>query len=529
LHLLADPGDLVEGEYLAEVVVSSADNPEDSAWVAVSLTVVPGPTDLKVEKSGPAQATVGELADYTITVTNRGPNPARGVRIRDLLPEGVSFQMSEPSPASVSGRVVTWPELPSLTAGAEATLSLTLRVEPGIQGSITNHAEVEAHTPDPVPENNSASATTAVLQSADVMIRMEGPDSVKLGDEAVYAITVINAGPSPVRALRVSDRLPPGVTLVSADPAFEKVQDGVASWPVVAVLPSNSALSFGVTLRVDSLSPPTLVNEAAVTSITPDPNPSDNTARWRSFFEAAADLQILKTGAEVVRPGQKANYRLTVTNIGDHPAEKVRITDQLPPGTAFLKAKPVEESEVEGLITWPEIDTLKPGEEISFSLVCQVDPEAFGSLTNRAWVAALTTDADPANNVSSVSTTVITEADLSAEIGGSVLSYVGGKVAYRGSVANGGPNPARNVVAKAVLPEGTSLISASGEYEFTDGVVTWTWDILPAGSDQSLAIRILVGKEVAAGSNIVLKLDVTSETTDPEPGNNQDEHSTWIV
>jgi uncharacterized repeat protein (TIGR01451 family) len=158
-----------------------------------------------------------------------------------------------------------------------------------------------------------------------------------------------------------------------------------------------------------------------------------------------------------------------------------------------------------------------------------VESEAFGSLTNRAWVTALTTDADPSNNASSVSTTVITEADLSAEIGGSILSYVGGKVAYRGSVANGGPDPARNVVAKAFLPEGTSLTSASGEYAVADGVVTWTWDILPAGSDRPLAIQILVGKEVAAGSSIVLKLDVTSETTDPEPGNNQDEHSTWIA
>jgi uncharacterized repeat protein (TIGR01451 family) len=244
---------------------------------------------------------------------------------------------------------------------------------------------------------------------------------------------------------------------------------------------------------------------------------------------ASADLQILKTGPEVVRPGQRATYLLTVTNVGDHPAEKVRVTDQLPPGLAFLRAKPKEESQADGLITWPEIDALGPGESQAFSLVVQVEPGAFGVVTNQAWVATSTPEADLSNNASSVSTTVLTESDLMAEIGGSILAYQGGEIAYRGSVSNKGPDVARKMVAKATLPEGTSLVSASGEYEVSDGVVTWSWDAFAAGTQEAISLEILVGKEVAAGSTIVLTLEVAAATIDPDPSNNLAEHGTWIV
>src|SRR6202042_3417730 len=77
--------------------VNSANN-SASASVTVRIPVA----DLAVVKGGaPQDAVVGDTVTYTVTVSNRGPDPVRGVYVTDSGPEGVTVLDSSPTQGTV--------------------------------------------------------------------------------------------------------------------------------------------------------------------------------------------------------------------------------------------------------------------------------------------------------------------------------------------------------------------------------------------------------------------------------------------
>jgi uncharacterized repeat protein (TIGR01451 family) len=98
---------------------------------------------------------------YRITVTNRGPSAATGVRVTDALPLGVSLRNANPSQGSCSGTSTVVCTIGSLTTDALATV--TIDVTPISMGSIANIANVSASEPDSNISNNRATVSTQVL------------------------------------------------------------------------------------------------------------------------------------------------------------------------------------------------------------------------------------------------------------------------------------------------------------------------------------------------------------------------------
>jgi uncharacterized repeat protein (TIGR01451 family) len=86
-------------------------------------------TDLSITKSaGVAQATTGTPFDYTLTVTNNGPNDATNVVATDVLPSGFTFNSANASGggscSESSGTVTcTWA---ALANGAQATATINV-------------------------------------------------------------------------------------------------------------------------------------------------------------------------------------------------------------------------------------------------------------------------------------------------------------------------------------------------------------------------------------------------------------------
>jgi uncharacterized repeat protein (TIGR01451 family) len=149
-------------------------SPKAPATVSAGLSpagLAVGPdADVSVKVSAPVSITRGAQMTYTINVTNLGPSPAWQVTLSDRLPYGTQVVN-----ASTTGGGCTAP-----TAGTKGgTLTCKLgtvdpRQSAGIQrvkvkvtagsnqGAVTDVATVKSVTPDPVSNNNSASAKTKV-------------------------------------------------------------------------------------------------------------------------------------------------------------------------------------------------------------------------------------------------------------------------------------------------------------------------------------------------------------------------------
>lgn len=113
---------------------------------------------------------------------------------------------------------------------------------------------------------------------ADLAItKTDSSDPVTIGENLVYHLTVTNNGPFEATTVTVTDDLPPGVSIVSANPS-----QGVCFIAAGAVTCDLGTLGDGESATVDieviPFSPGIIVNHATVTSDQPDPDPSNNFA-----------------------------------------------------------------------------------------------------------------------------------------------------------------------------------------------------------------------------------------------------------
>jgi|GEM_PF-1749578 len=154
--------------------------------------------DLEISKAdSPDPVTVGDNLTYTITVTNRGPDPATKVVVTDTLPSGVTFVSASPWCVHSAG-VVTC-NLGTIPAGDSVTI--TIVVTPTAPGTISNTATVTSDTLDPNTANNSDTEPTEV-QSGPI-----GGDPPIWGSIMVFPSPEVHYGRGPNQDLNRNKRL----------------------------------------------------------------------------------------------------------------------------------------------------------------------------------------------------------------------------------------------------------------------------------------------------------------------------------
>ncbi|HEX9968436.1 MAG TPA: DUF11 domain-containing protein, partial [Solirubrobacterales bacterium] len=135
--------------------------------VAPSAPSAPGDVaDLAVTKTDePDPVTVGSALTYTVTVTNLGPQEATNVLLDDRMPAQSDFVSAAATVGKCDdkGTRVTC-QLGNLAKDATATVTIVVR--PTKPGTIDNTATVDSAETDPVPVNDSATASTRVTAAS---------------------------------------------------------------------------------------------------------------------------------------------------------------------------------------------------------------------------------------------------------------------------------------------------------------------------------------------------------------------------
>ena len=164
---------------------------------------------------------------YTLVVRNAGPNAVTGARVTDSVPAtliGVTWTCTaspgSSCPASGTGAIDV---LVDLLVGGTATFTLSATVDPAVQGgTIVNEATVTVPpgTIDPNPGNNTAIDNNTVVAEADIAVHKTVNNATpQVGQTVIFTVTATNNGPNPATGVKLSDGVPPGLTLVSATPS----------------------------------------------------------------------------------------------------------------------------------------------------------------------------------------------------------------------------------------------------------------------------------------------------------------------
>jgi uncharacterized repeat protein (TIGR01451 family) len=291
-----------------------ANDPHPDSATATSTVTPPPAPDLTVSKSAPLTITAGSSTNltYTIHVSNIGTAPADTITVTDPMPV---VNMGT-SPTYVSFTPVTGWTAQSQPSGSTGTLTIVSNAGTSIAGgssqdftftikvpadatngaTITNGGTGKALTvattstahPEQNTGNNTATPTVTTIQTAaDLSVtKSTANQSVTVGQNIVYTITVGTNGPSNASTVVLSDTIPTGTTYVSMTTGDNTwtIEAPNASHPGVAVArkalltPTSAPTAFTLTVKTNSsLSDNTIItNTANVSSATTDNVPANN-------------------------------------------------------------------------------------------------------------------------------------------------------------------------------------------------------------------------------------------------------------
>jgi uncharacterized repeat protein (TIGR01451 family) len=271
---------------------------------------VAGEADLSVTKDvNNTTPDVNEQVTFTITLRNDGPDAATNVKVRDVMPFGLTFISASTSAGTYDPATGFW-SFNTFANGASATLTIIAQVQPVVNGYVVeNVAEVvfvDQQDPDSTPANGIPTEDdqdNAVLYinviggdkngTADVGVTKEVDEPAPALNEVVtLTITATNLGPDDATGVIVRDQLPYGFVFVSATPSQGTYEPANGFW-TLGSLPVGSVATLQMQAQVIVVN--TLENIAQVISLNQnDPNPAND--------QDNALVTARSNGGDVTRP-----------------------------------------------------------------------------------------------------------------------------------------------------------------------------------------------------------------------------------
>jgi uncharacterized repeat protein (TIGR01451 family) len=539
------------------------------------ITTVTIGADVSVSKRGPAGITFGTGFSYIISVTNFGPSTATALSVTDNLPVGLVFVSSVPVTTTNASNQVVW-SLGNLAA--DATTNLTLNVISTLRGTVTNFATGGSPVFDPVNINNvsqpvitaitnippvanpdsytvaenttntfspllndlvqtpggtltiigvSPTNGTATISGTNVIfvptanfigtatIGYTITDNVGGTNASLITVTVTNRPPTANdQSVTTAENTPAAIVLTGSDP------NGLPLTFVIVSGPTHGALSL-LNTNTGAVTYTPNTNYTGSDSFTfrvNDGQANSGMATVSLTILPAADVTVFKSGPLSGVPGSNMTYTITVTNSGPATATNVAVFDQLPAGFTFISATPGTATVSNNLVSWPAFN-LANNARSNFT-VTVVSAEG-GSYTNIAFSTANTPDPNPTNNNGSAANSqVITVVSLLADVAvfktGNTNIQPGGTVTYTITATNAGPSTATNVMVQDTLPTNVTFQSASGEFNLSNNIVTWSLATLAKGASATFTVTVTA----PASGTFVNVASGVSGTPDPNPSNN---------
>ncbi|MGK2849572.1 MAG: DUF7507 domain-containing protein [Candidatus Limnocylindrales bacterium] len=422
--------------------------------------------DLDVDKvADDGTISAGEVAAFSIVITNIGDGTAYDVSLTDTLPSGVAWNVDEvafdgvpvadpDALCTITGVTLSCPDLGSLAPDAEISIAVSGDTDLDDCGTLLNSVVVDATNESNAASivlNNSAMATVVVdcpLLAIDK--DADHVDPVIIGGQIGFTITIKNNGAGTAFGVTVADTLDPDFTWSIATPS--------TGWSLV-----GNALSFSGNLAAGASSSvhviaPTTIGDADQCGLVPntavlDHSSIDPTPASASEAVRCPDTDITKIADDdFVEPNQTVTYTINV-KVVDGPVTDAVVTDTLPVGQTYVTGSatpaPASVSPDGRTITWTyaSLATGDPAATITYDVT--IDANATGAAQqNRAELCVAEEAVDCVAAIEIVTPqrpTILLVKTAGTAADGAVFETEPGPVTYTYKVTNTGPLTLFNV------------------------------------------------------------------------------------
>ncbi|WP_051540254.1 DUF7507 domain-containing protein [Clostridium ihumii] len=494
--------------------------------IKYTITNTPKKADLRIIKTAnPNPVVAGNNINYTIVITNQGPDNAQNVILSDTIPSCIL------NPEYSIDGVLPWKPWPQngitlgiLIYGAkDINVQIRGTVNKSCIENIINTAKIASTTPDPNPDNNTSTTTTKVNTLADIIVKKTGnPNPVIAGDLLTYNIEIMNLGPSNAQEVILEDIVPqcilnPEYLINGILPWKPWLQNKINLGNIEAEAPEINVQIRG---NVNSSCIENIENTATAKSTTPDPSPDNNTSKSTTVVDTLADITVKKTASpSPIVSGEMLTYTIVISNLGPSYSQGVKLKD------AVILENP--EYMLEGSLNWLpwkgslNLGTLQDNESKVVLIRGIVPKDVTGILQNTATVSSTTKDPNQNNNTDTIGTPINSLADISIKktVNNSFVNR-GNTVVYTLVINNSGPSNAQDVIIEDVVPEEISNVefSTNGGTDWSVWISPYNIGTLIVNESKTILIR---GTITNSALGIVTNTaKVSSTTKDPNPNNN---------
>lgn len=464
--------------------------------------------DLQLNKSSNGiDVNYGDIVIWTLKITNNGPNIGTGIRLKDLISEGLIILSCDDENYDKKTGILN---IDSLNIGESKIINIKTLVNK--TGTFINEASVSGNEYDWNLKNNNDSAGINVNPSADLAVEILVNDTnPKFNSLVKWTLNVTNNGPDKAMDVVVCDLLSKDLIYLSSTGNYD-VKSGL--WNI-GTLERGKSVSIDIVTLVNKTGK--IANDASVSGKEYDWNLSNNYDNKSIAVDVCADLAIKKLVNDTnPKFNSLVEWTLRVTNNGPDTATGVVVCDILPEGLISI------DKSFNG--TW-NVGKLLNNQTKELTIICLVNKT--GKLVNIADIAGNEYDCNLTNNIVNKSIEVAQSADLF------VKKYVnntspdfGEIIKWSVVVSNNGPDIATNVQVNDLLDDGLIFVKSSstkGNYDVKSGI--WTIDSLAPETDETLNIYCKVNKI----GKILNFVSVNSTQYDWNESNNHDNESVNAV
>ena len=266
-----EPGAVTNTASLQSLDQSDTDPTNNSASASVTVVVL---ADLAITKSvSPTVSQPGEIATFTVSVTNNGPNTAENVQAVDPAKIEANFTGSTVTQGTFDAAARVW-DIGTLASGQTATLTVTVRITRA--GTFLNTVVIsQSSVPDPDLSNNRAQANLDI-PSADLTVAVSVDDHApRVGQQVTFTIIASNLGPDPATSAVVDDLLPAGLSYISSVASVGSYDAASGTWTLGNLAVDGPTATLTIIAEVAASG--SVVNAAHIDATFPfDPELSNN-------------------------------------------------------------------------------------------------------------------------------------------------------------------------------------------------------------------------------------------------------------